>query len=98
MNEYKVAAHHVYLEGGQVGPKPQRHTPQFAYRFVTTANGPPLWVDLSFVIKVDLRVSAFVTHGSLNSVLEAVHSGTPMVTVPVFGDQFRSLEVDCEGS
>ena len=30
---------------------------------------------------------AFLTHGGLNSVLEAAYHGTPMVVLPLFGDQ-----------
>ncbi|XP_049762217.1 UDP-glucosyltransferase 2-like [Schistocerca cancellata] len=33
------------------------------------------------------RVHAFVTHGGMHSVLEAVHFGVPLVGFPLFGDQ-----------
>jgi UDP:flavonoid glycosyltransferase YjiC (YdhE family) len=33
------------------------------------------------------RVGAFVTHGGANSVMEAVYAGTPLLVVPLSGDQ-----------
>jgi glucuronosyltransferase len=36
------------------------------------------------------NVKAFITHGGFNSVLEAVHTATPMVNIPLFADQFRN--------
>lgn len=33
------------------------------------------------------RIKAFVSHGGLHSVLEAVYHAAPMVTLPVFCDQ-----------
>lgn len=36
------------------------------------------------------RLSAFVSHGGMASVLEAAYSGTPVVAVGIFGDQMRN--------
>lgn len=33
------------------------------------------------------KVEIFVTHGGMNGVTEAIHTMTPMVCIPVFGDQ-----------
>lgn len=38
-------------------------------------------------------MKAFVTHGGLNSLMEAVASGTPMVAIPLFGDQEHNVAV-----
>lgn len=39
------------------------------------------------VFKDHRNVKAFVTHGGLMGVMEAVHFGVPMIGLPVFGDQ-----------
>lgn len=39
------------------------------------------------------KVVAFVTHCGGNSVTEAIHSGTPMVAIPLFGDQEHNAAV-----
>jgi glucuronosyltransferase len=33
------------------------------------------------------NVKVFLTHGGLMGTIEAVHSGVPMVGIPLFGDQ-----------
>uniref|UniRef100_A0A914UVQ1 UDP-glucuronosyltransferase n=1 Tax=Plectus sambesii TaxID=2011161 RepID=A0A914UVQ1_9BILA len=50
------------------------------------------------------KLKAFITHAGYNSMMEAAVAGKPMITVPLFADQFRnsqaskrqgiSLEVD----
>ncbi|HEU4731662.1 MAG TPA: glycosyltransferase [Kofleriaceae bacterium] len=44
----------------------------------------------AFVPQVELlaRISAFVTHGGGNSVMESLYHGVPMLIVPYFADQF----------
>ncbi|KAI1724430.1 UDP-glucoronosyl and UDP-glucosyl transferase domain-containing protein [Ditylenchus destructor] len=39
------------------------------------------------------RLRAFISHGGSNSVLEAARSGVPLVSMPFFGDHFRSAKV-----
>ncbi|GMR34470.1 hypothetical protein PMAYCL1PPCAC_04665, partial [Pristionchus mayeri] len=36
------------------------------------------------------KVAAFITHAGYNSIGEAIASGTPLITVPLFGDQPRN--------
>ncbi|VDP55921.1 unnamed protein product [Heligmosomoides polygyrus] len=44
------------------------------------------WVPQTDLL-ADKRLSLFVTHGGMNSMLEAIFHGKPMVVVPLFGDQ-----------
>ncbi|GMT33122.1 hypothetical protein PFISCL1PPCAC_24419, partial [Pristionchus fissidentatus] len=39
------------------------------------------------------KVVAFVTHGGYNSIGESISSGTPIVAIPLFGDQFRNARM-----
>lgn len=36
---------------------------------------------------------AFISHCGLNSVIEAVHAGVPLLCVPLFGDQFYNAAI-----
>jgi glucuronosyltransferase len=36
------------------------------------------------------KTKAFISHGGYNSLQEAIHSSTPIITIPLFGDQFRN--------
>ncbi|VDD92560.1 unnamed protein product [Enterobius vermicularis] len=38
----------------------------------------------------DILGESFVTHGGMNSIVETISIGKPMVVVPIFGDQFRN--------
>lgn len=49
--------------------------------------GDPLIVPYSPQLRLLQRVSAFVTHGGANSVMEAVWAGAPLLVVPLSGDQ-----------
>uniref|UniRef100_F1L2U8 glucuronosyltransferase n=1 Tax=Ascaris suum TaxID=6253 RepID=F1L2U8_ASCSU len=39
------------------------------------------------------KLSAFVTHGGQNSVIESTNAGIPMICVPLFGDQMRNAKM-----
>lgn len=43
------------------------------------------------VFKDHRHVKAFITHGGLMGVMEAVHFGVPMIGIPVFGDQQSNI-------
>ncbi len=49
--------------------------------------GSPLVVRYSPQIELLKRCRLFVTHAGLNSVLESLHAGVPMVAIPVTNDQ-----------
>ncbi|KAL3076230.1 hypothetical protein niasHS_001253 [Heterodera schachtii] len=50
-----------------------------------------LWVDQKNILAYPKTV-AFVSHCGMNSVLEGIYNGVPMVCVPFFGDQFYNAE------
>lgn len=43
------------------------------------------------VFKDHRNIKAFITHGGLMGVMEAVHFGVPMLGIPVFGDQQSNI-------
>lgn len=44
-----------------------------------------------FLILDHPKVKAFITHGGMNSMTEAIHSGTPTIAVPLFADQEHNV-------
>ncbi|PIO66214.1 glycosyltransferase family 28 protein [Teladorsagia circumcincta] len=49
------------------------------------------WVPQSDLLG-DKRLSAFITHAGMNSILEATFFGKPLVVVPLFGDQYLNAK------
>lgn len=47
------------------------------------------WVPQNAILKHE-NLKLFVSHGGMNSVLETMYYGVPMVIMPVFTDQFRN--------
>lgn len=39
-----------------------------------------------------VNVKAFVTHAGMLSSAEAMHCGVPVISVPIFGDQFANAQ------
>ncbi|KAL3071519.1 hypothetical protein niasHT_031883 [Heterodera trifolii] len=49
------------------------------------------WVDQQGILG-NSKTVAFVSHCGMNSVLEGIYNGVPMICVPFFGDQFYNAE------
>ncbi|EFP05410.1 CRE-UGT-55 protein [Caenorhabditis remanei] len=53
-----------------------------------------------YVPQVDMlesgKISLFITHGGQNSLLEAFHSNTRTLIIPLFGDQHRNARISLE--
>lgn len=54
----------------------------------------------NYVPQIDLleskKISLFITHGGQNSLLEAFHSNTRTLIIPLFGDQHRNAQISLE--
>lgn len=48
--------------------------------------------ELFFSYSAHPNLVAFITHGGMNRILEAVNHGKPMIAVPLFGDQNRNTQ------
>lgn len=59
-------------------------------RYIDLISCDLLAVDLRILDSIlgDDRLKVFITHGGLNSVLETVRAGKPMVVLPLFGMPF----------
>lgn len=44
---------------------------------------------INFRVSAHPKTAAFITHAGYNSIGESIASGTPLITVPLFADQFR---------
>ncbi|MFH4978077.1 hypothetical protein AB6A40_004786 [Gnathostoma spinigerum] len=61
-----------------------------------TKDDPPNLIRRQWIPQMDLLVHrnlrAFITHGGLNSITEAVNVGVPLMVVPLFGDQWKNAQ------
>ena len=48
---------------------------------------------MNYIFLADSRISLFVTHGGLGSVMEVAYAGIPAITVPLLFDQPMNGEV-----
>jgi zeaxanthin glucosyltransferase len=55
---------------------------------IARLEGSPLVVDYAPQFGILTRASAMITHAGLNTVMEALAAGVPMLAVPITGDQF----------
>ncbi|KAK6737810.1 hypothetical protein RB195_020113 [Necator americanus] len=60
---------------------------------ITSGSHPNIHL-MRWIPQVDLladkRLSLFITHGGMNSMLEAMHYGKPVIAIPLFGDQLHN--------
>ncbi|ETN85063.1 glycosyltransferase family 28 protein [Necator americanus] len=57
----------------------------FSLGSVAKSKNMPEWLR-----NADKRLSLFITHGGMNSMLEAMHYGKPVIVIPLFGDQLHN--------
>jgi zeaxanthin glucosyltransferase len=50
--------------------------------------GNPIVVGYAPQLQLLLRAAVFITHGGVNSVMEGLNQGVPLMVVPQYGDQF----------
>lgn len=50
-------------------------------------------IGLNQIISADPRLSAFITHCGYGSLLESASYATPIIAVPIFGDQMRNAKI-----
>ncbi|GMT04299.1 hypothetical protein PENTCL1PPCAC_26473 [Pristionchus entomophagus] len=70
---------------------------RFIWKFDQAIDVPSNVLRVGWLPQNDLlgheKVVAFITHGGYNSLGESISTGTPIVTVPLFGDQFRNAQL-----
>ncbi|MFH4974639.1 hypothetical protein AB6A40_001348 [Gnathostoma spinigerum] len=61
-----------------------------------TKDDPPNLIRKQWIPQTDLlahrNLRAFITHGGLNSITEAVNAGVPLIVIPFFGDQQKNAQ------
>ncbi|MFH4980137.1 hypothetical protein AB6A40_006846, partial [Gnathostoma spinigerum] len=61
-----------------------------------TKDDPPNLIRRQWIPQTDLlahrNLRAFITHGGLNSITEAVNGGVPLIVIPFFGDQWKNAQ------
>ncbi|KAK6008930.1 hypothetical protein OSTOST_26173 [Ostertagia ostertagi] len=74
---------------------------QFVIRYVLddlkVVFAPQLCHTFSWLPQADLllhpKTKAFISHGGYNSLQEAINAGVPLITIALFGDQFKNSKI-----